>query len=57
MNTTLPDIPIANVRTRFAVATCPARGVLCVTGYDAVIGADLPEPVTQTRALELLAPA
>lgn len=45
--------PVLNPYTRLAVAMCPARGILRVAGYDAVPGADLPAPVTQTRAFEL----
>jgi hypothetical protein len=48
--------PVLNPYTRLAVTMCPARGILRVTGFDTT-GANLPEPVTQTRALELLAPA
>jgi hypothetical protein len=45
--------PVLNPYTRLAVATCPARGILRVTGYD-MVGADLPEPVTQAREFEAL---
>jgi hypothetical protein len=40
--------PVLNPYTRIAVAMCPARGVLRVAGYDAVGGADLPVPVSQS---------
>jgi len=49
--------PVLNPYTRLAVAMCPGRGFLRVTGYDAVDGASLPQKVTQIRALELPARA
>jgi hypothetical protein len=45
--------PVLNPYTRLAVAMSPGCGILRAVGYDAT-GADLPEPVTQPAALELL---
>jgi hypothetical protein len=46
--------PVLNPYTRLAVAMSPAGGILRVVGYD-VTDAELPEPVTQIRQLELSA--
>ncbi len=39
--------PVLNPYTRIAVEMCPAAGILRVVGYEAVPGAELPQPVTQ----------
>jgi hypothetical protein len=39
--------PVLNPFTRLAVAMCPGQGVLRVTGFELLRGADLPTPVTQ----------
>ena len=44
--------PVLNPYTRLAVVTCPARGLLRAVGYDRT-GGELPQPVTQTRVLDL----
>ncbi len=45
--------PVLNPYTRLAVVMSPANGILRAIGYD-IVGAELPEPVTQTCELELL---
>jgi hypothetical protein len=45
--------PVLNPYTRLAVAMSPAHGILRAVGYD-VVGADLPEPVTQPCEVESL---
>jgi hypothetical protein len=44
--------PVLNPYTRLAIVTSPAAGILRATGYDPT-GAELPEPVTQMREIEL----
>jgi hypothetical protein len=48
--------PVLNPYTRLAAAMCPASGVMRATGFDIASGV-LPEPVTQTCELDLLAQA
>ena len=45
--------PVLNPYTRLAVAMSPTDGILRAVGYD-IADAELPEPVTQIRELELL---
>ena len=46
--------PVLNPYTRLAVAMSPSRGILRVVGYDVTDDGILPEPVTQTREVELI---
>ncbi|HVY58971.1 MAG TPA: hypothetical protein VHA77_14060 [Xanthobacteraceae bacterium] len=43
--------PVLNPFTRIAVEMCPAKGLLRAAGYEAVVGHDLPQPVTQVREI------
>ena len=41
--------PVLNPMTRLAVEMCPAAATLRVRGYELPEGAELPEPVSQSR--------
>jgi hypothetical protein len=45
--------PVLNACTRIAVEMCPARGILCVVGYELAAGRDIPDPVTPPCRLNL----
>jgi len=44
--------PILNPYTRLAVEMCPSKGILRAVGYEAISGAELPNPVTLTCDLQ-----
>jgi hypothetical protein len=43
--------PVLNLYTRIATEMCAAQGILRVTGYETVPGFELPQMVTQPRAI------